>query len=110
MACAWRPMSMFPRAMGNLSSAFPRHSRTYAYDKTADSRSERTPTIEKPKSRAEVAAFFVRRGYVMIYQDCRGRYKSEGAYVKYLSDGLDRVYVDRAHPSHAVLPIIPARS
>src|SRR5207237_9360437 len=59
------------------------------YDKTADSRSERTPAIEKPKSRAEVAAFFVRRGYVVIYQDCRGRYKSEGSYVKYLSDGLD---------------------
>ena len=59
------------------------------YDKTADSRSERTPTIEKPKTRAEVAEFFVRRGYVVIYQDCRGRYKSEGAYVKYLSDGLD---------------------
>ncbi|TMH06363.1 MAG: CocE/NonD family hydrolase, partial [Betaproteobacteria bacterium] len=44
------------------------------YNKTADSRSERTPAIEKPKSRAEVAAFFVRRGYVVIYQDCRGRY------------------------------------
>ena len=59
------------------------------YDKTADSRSERTPAVEKPKSRAEVAAFFVRRGYVVIYQDCRGRYKSEGLYVKYLSDGVD---------------------
>jgi putative CocE/NonD family hydrolase len=59
------------------------------YDKTADSRSERAPAVEKPKSRAEVAAFFVRRGYVVIYQDCRGRYKSEGLYVKYLSDGVD---------------------
>src|SRR6202167_3234262 len=59
------------------------------YDKTADSRSERTPTLEKPKSRAEVAAFFVSRGYIVIYQDCRGRYRSQGTYVKYLSDGLD---------------------
>ncbi len=59
------------------------------YDKSAASRSERTAAIERPKSRAEVAAFFVRRGYVVIYQDCRGRYKSEGTYVKYLSDGLD---------------------
>jgi uncharacterized protein len=59
------------------------------YDKTADSRSERTPALEKPKSRAEVAAFFVRRGYIVIYQDCRGRYRSRGTYVKYLSDGLD---------------------
>jgi len=59
------------------------------YDKTAASRSERTPTLAQPKSRAEVAAFFVRRGYVVIYQDCRGRYRSEGTYVKYLRDGLD---------------------
>jgi putative CocE/NonD family hydrolase len=36
-----------------------------------------------------VAAFFVSRGYVVIYQDCRGRYGSEGAFVKYLSDGAD---------------------
>jgi uncharacterized protein len=59
------------------------------YGKTTDSRSERTPTVPEPKSRAEVAAFFVRSGYVVIYQDCRGRYQSEGAYVKYLSDGHD---------------------
>jgi putative CocE/NonD family hydrolase len=59
------------------------------YDKTADSRSERTPDVARPKSRAEVAAFFVRRGYIVIYQDCRGRYGSEGEFVKYLSDGDD---------------------
>ena len=59
------------------------------YDKTAASRSERTPETARPKSRAEVAAFFVRRGYVVIYQDCRGRYASEGEFVKYLSDGDD---------------------
>ena len=59
------------------------------YDKTAASRSERTPEQARPKSRAEVAAFFVQRGYVVIYQDCRGRYASEGAFVKYLSDGDD---------------------
>ena len=59
------------------------------YDKTAPSRSERTPEVATPKSRAEVAAFFVRRGYVVIYQDCRGRYRSEGEFIKYLSDGRD---------------------
>lgn len=59
------------------------------YGKTVDSRSERTATQPKPLSRAEVAAFFVSRGYVVVYQDCRGRYGSEGAFVKYLSDGLD---------------------
>ena len=59
------------------------------YDKTAASRSERTPDVARPKSRAEVAGFFVRRGYVVVYQDCRGRYASEGEFVKYLSDGDD---------------------
>jgi len=59
------------------------------YDKTAPSRSERTPAVAKPKSRAEVAEFFVNNGYAVVYQDCRGRYKSEGEFVKYLSDGND---------------------
>jgi putative CocE/NonD family hydrolase len=59
------------------------------YGKTVVSRSERTATDPIPKSRAEVARFFVSRGYVVIYQDCRGRYGSEGAFVKYLSDGAD---------------------
>lgn len=59
------------------------------YNKTAPSRSERTPTNPTPLGRAEVAAFFTRRGYAMVYQDCRGRYKSEGEFVKYLSDGND---------------------
>ena len=59
------------------------------YDKTAPSRSERTPAVAAPKSRAEVAEFFVNNGYAVVYQDCRGRYKSEGPFVKYLSDGND---------------------
>jgi putative CocE/NonD family hydrolase len=45
----------------------------------------------KPMSRAEVAASFVRHGYVVVYQDCRGRYGSEGEFVKYLSEGQDGV-------------------
>ncbi|WP_018972459.1 CocE/NonD family hydrolase [Rudaea cellulosilytica] len=59
------------------------------YGKTLASRSERTPDNPQPKSRAEVAEFFVRRGYAVIYQDCRGRYGSEGTFVKYLADGND---------------------
>ena len=59
------------------------------YGKTIDSRSERTATNPTPRTRAEVAAFFVSRGYVVIYQDCRGRYGSQGEFVKYLSDGFD---------------------
>ncbi len=79
-----------PARNGNAAAQrFPAILERTPYDKTADSRSERTPTDAKPKSRAEVAAFFVRNGYVVIYQDCRGRYKSEGEFVKYLADGHD---------------------
>ena len=42
-----------------------------------------------PKTRAEVAATYVRQGYVVVFQDCRGRYDSEGEFVKYLSEGAD---------------------
>jgi len=37
----------------------------------------------------EVANQFASRGYAVVFQDCRGRGKSEGKYVKYLSDGVD---------------------
>ena len=59
------------------------------YGKTEPSRSEISVADPSVKSRAEVARFFVSRGYVVIYQDCRGRYGSEGKFVKYLSDGAD---------------------
>jgi len=72
-----------------VAGRFPTILERTPYDKAAASRSERTPADAKPKSRAEVAAFFVRNGYIVIYQDCRGRYKSEGEFVKYLADGHD---------------------
>ena len=53
------------------------------------SRSEVDRGESEPRPRPEVAAWFVRCGYVVIYQDCRGRYGSEGEFVKYLSDGED---------------------
>lgn len=59
------------------------------YDKTAPSRSERSVTDPMPMSRAEVARFFVSRGYAFVYQDCRGTHHSEGKFTKYLSDGED---------------------
>jgi putative CocE/NonD family hydrolase len=42
-----------------------------------------------PKSRAEVAEFYVRHGYVVIFQDCRGCHDSEGTFVKYLNEAND---------------------
>ncbi|MFZ6765530.1 CocE/NonD family hydrolase [Undibacterium sp. Di26W] len=59
------------------------------YGKTQPSRSERTLTEQQAMDRATIAAFFVRHGYAVVYQDCRGRYESEGVFVKYTSDGED---------------------
>lgn len=72
-----------------IADRFPVILERTPYDKTAPSRSERTPDNPVPLGRAEVAAFFVRRGYAVVYQDNRGRFKSEGEFVKYLSDGHD---------------------
>jgi putative CocE/NonD family hydrolase len=64
------------------------------YDKSAPSRSERAAAVARPRSHAEVALYYVRHGYAVVYQDCRGRYRSEGRFTKYLSeaeDGYDTV-------------------
>ena len=59
------------------------------YDKTAPSRSEITASDPKPRSREAVARYFVDAGYAVAYQDCRGRYRSEGSFTKYLSEAPD---------------------
>lgn len=59
------------------------------YDKSGTSRSERTAADPEPVGREALARVFVERGYAVIYQDCRGRHKSEGRFVKYLDDGPD---------------------
>ncbi|HEV2126802.1 MAG TPA: CocE/NonD family hydrolase, partial [Chloroflexota bacterium] len=69
--------------------AFPVILERTPYGKSQTSRSERTAVSETPFTREEVAAFFVGHGYVVVYQDCRGRYGSEGEFVKYLSDAQD---------------------
>ena len=59
------------------------------YDKSAASRSERTAADARPRSRAELAAYFVGHGIAVAYQDCRGRYHSGGRFTKYLSEAED---------------------
>lgn len=59
------------------------------YDKTEPSRSELRAGETDPMSRAAVAEYFTRHGYVVVYQDCRGRFGSEGAFTKYLDDAAD---------------------
>ncbi len=60
------------------------------YGRNRPSRSERSVVEpDRAKTRAEVAQIFVERGYVVVYQDVRGRYDSEGEYQKYLDDAND---------------------
>lgn len=59
------------------------------YGKHLPSRSERGPGDAEPMARSEVARYFTARGYAVVYQDCRGRYGSEGRFVKYVSDAED---------------------
>jgi putative CocE/NonD family hydrolase len=62
---------------------------------------ERTPYGKREVSRSEInrgkpaahrgdiAAYFVARGFAVVFQDCRGRHASEGEFTKYLSEGPD---------------------
>lgn len=73
-----------------VAGAFPVILERTPYGKSLESRAERSlQDLDRPKSRAEVAAIFVERGYVVIYQDCRGRYHSEGTFRKYLDEAAD---------------------
>ncbi|MCC2613010.1 CocE/NonD family hydrolase [Neorhizobium petrolearium] len=59
------------------------------YGKTERSRSEIEVGMSTPMKRHEVASYFVRAGYTVVYQDCRGRYNSEGEFSKYVSEAAD---------------------
>ncbi|WP_343714222.1 CocE/NonD family hydrolase [Inquilinus sp.] len=59
------------------------------YGKTELSRSEIGVGMDGPMTRPQVAAHFVRAGYAVVYQDCRGRHGSEGVFTKYTSEGPD---------------------
>jgi uncharacterized protein len=53
----------------------------------------RTP-YNKEKGIGEVTQFFCKHGYIVIFQDCRGRYQSQGSFIKYVNepqDGYDAV-------------------
>ncbi|MBE1203990.1 CocE/NonD family hydrolase [Aminobacter carboxidus] len=72
-----------------LEDALPVIVERTAYGKDERSRSEIELGMTRPMTRAEVASHFVGHGYIVIYQDCRGRHGSEGAFTKYLAEGPD---------------------
>ncbi len=59
------------------------------YGKQKPSRSELAVGEKKPMSREALAQVFTAAGYAFVVQDCRGRYDSEGEFIKYLSEGPD---------------------
>lgn len=73
-----------------LPGPFPVILERTPYGRNRPSRSERSAAEpDRARSRGEVAALFVARGYAVVYQDCRGRYDSEGEYRKYIDDADD---------------------
>ncbi|UJW76856.1 CocE/NonD family hydrolase [Rhizobium sp. SL42] len=72
-----------------ISTPLPAILERTPYGKGERSRSEIEVGMASPMRRDEVAAYFVRAGYVVIYQDCRGRYGSEGEFSKYVSEAAD---------------------
>jgi uncharacterized protein len=71
------------------SGPFPLVMERTPYGRHLSSRGEITAADRTPVSRAALAEYFTAHGYVMVFQDTRGRYGSEGRFVKYLSDGED---------------------
>ena len=71
------------------AGSFPVIMERTPYGRAETSRSEITAANRTPASRADIAAYFTAHGYAVVYQDTRGRYGSEGRFVKYLSDGED---------------------
>jgi putative CocE/NonD family hydrolase len=59
------------------------------YDKLGVNHGDRTRDDPEPRSKPELAVEFVRGGYVVAIQDCRGRYASEGVFEKYVAEGED---------------------
>lgn len=59
------------------------------YDKAGTPRSELSVANPVPLSRRDLAVRLVREGYVVVWQDCRGRYGSEGSFTKYVNEAED---------------------
>ena len=72
-----------------LPGSFPVVLERTPYDKTGIRVSERSALDPMPKTRQEIAAYFVKQGFVVVLQDCRGRYRSEGDFTKYIGDTED---------------------
>lgn len=58
------------------------------YDKSKPSRSEKRRDGHH-LTRKEMAQAFAENGFVTVFQDCRGRYQSQGEFIKYVNEAED---------------------
>ena len=72
-----------------VDGSFPVILERTPYGKSEPSRAEMDLGMSRPYTRHELAAYYVERGYAVVYQDCRGRYGSGGEFEKYLSEADD---------------------
>ncbi len=72
-----------------LPGPFPVLVERTPYDKAGTRASDYTAADPVPISRVKVAEYLVSRGYAVVLQDCRGRFRSEGVFTKYLGEAND---------------------
>src|SRR5690554_5281394 len=49
----------------------------------------RTPYVKASQSNVDLAKYFARNGYVVVFMDVRGRGDSDGQFVPYRNEGRD---------------------
>jgi putative CocE/NonD family hydrolase len=72
-----------------VSGRFPAIMERTPYGRTVTSFRNITAASDAPLTQMQLARMYVARGYVVIFQDCRGRYESEGEFIKYVNEGQD---------------------
>ncbi len=88
MASAWPRTSTCRRVPSRHRCAAAVILERTPYDKSGISRAEKIGD-RTGVPRPEVARYFADQGFAVVYQDCRGRYASEGHFTKYLAEGPD---------------------
>lgn len=90
-----------PTPAGDVVTRWPCILERTPYDKTGTAQSDITVRTRTPYSKPQIARWFASHGYVVVMQDCRGRYHSEGVFTKYIheaDDGFDTVAWLAAQP------------
>ena len=79
----------YPVEEAALTSRYPVIMERTPYNKSGISRTENSLQNPQPQARSAVAESLVSHGYIVVMQDCRGRYRSEGMFTKYVNEAED---------------------